>query len=132
MRTKIMGLMLALLFVSSCASNQEKKSEYIFQDTKYYENNSFEDVWTSAMSSIVDLGFAIREAKKDKGLLDAIIESESASDAPPPILNIMIIQELDQIRLNCLALMPGERGDFQTALGYVQSFFENLDKHLKN
>jgi hypothetical protein len=132
MRIKIIGLALALLFVTSCASNPDQRSEYISQDTRYYESSSFEEIWISAMRSIEELGFMIREAMKEKGLLDAIYESESESDVPPPILNVMIIQELGQIRVNCLALMPGDQGNFQTTLSNVQSFFENLDKHLKN
>jgi len=132
MRIKIIGLALVLLFIASCASKQEKILEYISQDTKFYESSSFEDVWKSSMRSIEELGFMIREAIKDRGMLDAIGEHESTPDIAPPIINVMIIQELGQIKVNCLALMPGDQDNSQTTLSYVQIFFEKLDKYLKN
>ena len=69
----------------------------------------------------------IREAIKDRGLLDAIGELESTPYISPPILNVMIIQELAQIKVNCLALMPGVQGNSLTILSHVQNFFEKLD-----
>jgi len=84
------------------------------------------------MMSIQEIGFMLREVIKDKGLLDAVGESESSPDISPPILNVIIIQELGQIKVNCLALMTGDQGSSQTTLGYVQSFFDTLDNYLKN
>ena len=44
----------------------------------------------------------------------------------------MIIEELGQIKVNCLALMPGEQGNSQKTLAFVQDFFTYLEKYLKN
>jgi hypothetical protein len=132
MRIKIIELVLTLLLVASCASKQEQSPEYISQNSKFYESSSFAEVWSSSMRSIEELGFMIREAIRDKGLLDAIYEDESAPDSPPSLLNVMIIQELGQIKVNCLALMSGDQGNYQTTLAYVQDFFTYLEKYLKN
>ncbi len=133
MRIKIIGLGLVLLMMLSCASHQqEKRLESISQDTKFYANPSFEDVWTASMKAIEDLGFMIREEIKDRGLLDAVGEIESNPGFLPPILNVLILQEAGQIKVNCLALLVGDHNDFQTTLGYVQQFFESLEKYLKN
>lgn len=132
MRIKTIALIFVLLFSASCASNQKQTREYISQETKFYAGLLFDDVWKSSMQSIEQIGFIIREAIKDKGLLDAIYEDESAPDNRPSLLNVMIIEELGQIKVNCLALMPSEQGNSKTTLAYVQDFFTYLEKYLKN
>lgn len=133
MRIKILGLGLTLLLMISCAFQQQgKRLESISQDTKFYANNLFEDIWTASMRAIEDLGFMIREEIKDRGLLDAVGKNTPSPGLSPPILNVMIIRERGQIKVNCLALIVGEHHDFQISLGYVQQFFESLDKSLKN
>lgn len=132
MTIKKAALVLSLLFTVSCATTQEKRLEYISQDTKFYKSSSFEDVWRSSMNSIEELGFMIREAIKDRGFLDAIGEQESMPDNPLPILNVMIIEEMEQIKVNCLVLMSSDQDVSKITLSYLQNFFKKLDNNLKN
>ena len=123
-------LSLILMFLVSCASIQAKKSEA----TLFYENFSFDDVWSAALKTINGMGFEVTKEEKEKGLIVAGKRGELLI-AGPPFLNIHLREYGERIAVDCRAIMKGtsyrtEPEGKMEIKRYQRTFFYTLNKNL--
>ena len=128
-KLKFLALGLVTLMLAYCASAPDKPSDVVYQEAKYYENLSFDDIWTMSLKSSEDMNFTIKEKLFERGFFDAEDRSES-STVPPPLMSIVIIVEKGKIKVNCLVVIKEGLGDYETCYNYVVTFFEAMSYNL--
>ena len=135
MRSKIIGLGLASLFLVCCASIQVKK-----QESNFYENFSFNAVWNAALEAVKDMGFTIIDSDRgislpafseQKGYIHAEGEKNSLTQRVSPQLQITIEKKGGKIFVDCQAIQPKQLFDFGKSRKNIKKFFERLNVNLR-
>jgi hypothetical protein len=129
MKFKILGLSFLLLYIC-CSSNPDKIPEIVSQRSVYFHNISFTDIWTATENSFGNINFTVTEKIREKGLYDA--EGELApSQSPPPLMSVMIIEEIDRIKVDCIVVLSGRDIDPEMSRDYVDQFFNALARNIE-
>ena len=93
-----------------------------------YEGADLDEVWEAAKAALTEIGFAIRMENKEKGLLDAIAVRGPHAYGDPPLMNILIREELEQVRVDCM--MAQAPSNVSASRDYLVQFFTELDRQL--
>ncbi len=120
-----------LLVFAGCASIPRNDTIDIYQKTKSYKNFFYDEVWAAAMRSIDEIGFMVRSASKEVGLIHAVTKTNPDPGNLPPVMNIVIRKENSRIDVNFHIELPGQRDDSGKRKRYSDQFFKALKKNLK-
>ena len=131
MKLKALGLGFFLLALIGCASMPPADPIDIYQETQFYKNYSFDDVWSAALRSVDEMDFIVRNATKKIGLIHAEIKMNPDPDYLPPLMNVIIREENDTIVVNFHLELPGQRNNAGIRRSYANRFFKALRKNLK-
>jgi hypothetical protein len=148
MKRKSFTVGLACLFLSFCASSPQLISQKPYRELRVYENITVDHLWKSCELALEELGFEIKEASKNKGLIEASWEEKELRGRDLPqdrrssdrvfrpssaYLSLFISESKGKASLFCEA---ETRGGPHTAdrkpknKREAKSFFEKLDKFL--
>jgi hypothetical protein len=129
MRLKILILGFFLLYVC-CSSNPERDPEIVAQQVNFYHDYSFTAIWTAAESSFDDINFVVTEKIREKGLYDAEGEPQPPQISPP-LMSVMIMEEVDRIKVDCIVVLTGSDVAPELSSEYVTQFFNALTRNLE-
>jgi len=128
--SKYLCLSLLLLFLISCVPSPKVVQEPPLQETKYFDNFTFDTVWAAVLLTIDDLEFALQKEIKESGFIYAQAKTSADPRYLPPHLNVYVRDENGRIRVNCHAVIPGQEIDLQASTAIVKQFFTALAVHL--
>jgi len=122
--------LITLCFIS-CASVRENEHEDVhLQETKTFEDFTFDQVWETAIRSVAEIDFIVQKRLVKSGFIYAQGKEDSDSLYLPPHMNIYIRQEYSKISVRCHVAIPGNNTDYEFSSGYVDLFFAALHKNL--
>lgn len=129
MKLKILLCGLVTVSLLCCSSGQSGLTEVVSQEFNVYANVYFNDIWSAVEKSIAELDFTVKNQIKDRGLIDAEIPAaEEGSEAV--LLSVMIVEEMDRIKVDCIVVLAGLEPQPERSLWYVKQFFAGLEKNL--
>ena len=111
MKLKTLGLGFILLVLIGCASLHQNDPIDIYQKTRSYKKFSFDDVWSTALRSIEEIDFIVRNATKEIGYIQALAKINPDPRYLPPLMNVIIREENSRIDVNFHIGLPGQRDD---------------------
>lgn len=130
MNLRVSAILMVFLLFISCAS-----TGVIKERTRYFEKNTFDQVWEAALAALKDLNYEIMETVSWKGFIYAEREIPPRSSLRLPVqlsIHIGEDEQLGWIKVDCEAILIGSKEDYSgerrrtTAL-----FFKALRKRLK-
>lgn len=127
---KNLGLILLLPGLIGCASLHREDPIDIYQKTQSYRGHSFDEVWTAALQSIDEIGFAVRKAAKEIGFIHALAKMNPDPSYLPPHMNVIIKEENGRIDVNFHLELPGQRDESGIRRSYTSQFFKALKRNL--
>lgn len=105
------------------------------QEAIYYENYSFDEVWTASLKALTDIGYSVKESYREMGMIFAqgnpnpsrpFIEQEK-----PPNMNITTSEENGRIKLDCQVVVSTALVDaIEIRKVDMNLFLEALNKNL--
>lgn len=128
-KTYVLGFL--ILALAGCASVPLDDPIEIYQRTRSYKKYSFDDVWSAALRSIDDVGFAVRNTTKKVGLIQAVAKVNPEPRYLPPLMNVVIKEEEQRIDVNFHVELPGQRDDSGQRRKIADRFFKALRKNLR-
>ena len=128
MKAKALGISLIILFLISCFPTQVIK-----ESTRYFMKPSLDEIWQASLSALHDMGFKIMEEQEWRGFIYAEKEKSPYSTLRLPAqLNIHIWEEEGMTRVDCEAILVGDKTDYPGERStLVNEFFKALKKRLK-
>jgi len=120
-----------LLALIGCASVHRDDPIEIFQKTRSYKNRSFDVVWSAAIRSVDEMGFVVRKATKNIGLVHSEARMNPDPQFLPPLMNVIIKAENNRIEVNFHIELPGQIDETGRRRTYANRFFKALRKNLK-
>jgi len=131
MKIKTLGVGFILLALIGCASVHRDDPIEIFQKTQSFNNRSFDVVWSATIKSIDEMGFVVRKATKNIGLIHGEARMNPDLQFLPPLINVIIKAENNRIEVNLHIELPGQRDETGRRRTYANRFFKALRKNLR-
>jgi hypothetical protein len=119
------------LLLAGCATVHRDDPVEIYQKTQSYKNRSFAVVWSAALRSIEDVGFVVRKATRNVGLIHAEMIRNPDPLHLPPRLNVVIREEQGRVDVNFHVELPGQRDETGKRRAYADRFFKALKRNLR-
>ncbi len=86
MKTNFLVLGTVTLFLLSCAGSMQVRKE----QSTFYQDHSFDEVWNASIKAIRDIGFTIKNMEKESGFIYAEGGRNVWTQNEPPQLNVTI------------------------------------------
>ena len=131
MKLKYLCLGFIVLGLLGCATLHRDEPVDIFQQTQSYGKFSFDDVWSAALKSVGDVGFVVRKATKNIGLIHAEAKANPDLRYLSPIMNVIVREEGGRIDVNFHIEFPGQKDDAGKRRTLAKRYFKSLKKNLK-
>lgn len=125
------GIGFIVLAMMGCATMPLEEPVDIYQRTQSYKNFSFDDVWSSAIRTVDEVGFMVKSAKKAIGLIHAEAKRSPGPGYLPPLMNVVIREEIGRIDVNFHIEFPGQRDESGKRDDLAKRFFKLLKRNLR-
>ena len=109
--------------VVSCASAQKQTSANAMVST-----GSYEEVFTSVLSSVVDAGLVVQEVDEESGFILAEGSGNRALTWEDPLINIYLSKKNAGVNVLIKSTVHGQKYDYGTSKKTVESFCSALEK----
>lgn len=125
-------LLILIYFILSCASIPHYKEAYTGSRSEEYQNYSLDEVWNTAIKSLVEINYIIKNTDKNGGTI--LAEKGQAhpgivSVAESNLLTIIIQKEKNNIVLTCQSRVLNISDSPEKE---ISEFFKTLNKKLSD
>jgi hypothetical protein len=132
-------ILVSLIFLTfaGCASFQVKK-----QGSFNYRDMPFETVWNAAIRSLDEMGFEIKDSKKEKiglpaysewtGYIFAVGKRNVFTQVAAPQMRVNIKRQGGKVEVSCEAVQPKQFVDYGGSKKNIEKFHSLLNKNLQN
>jgi len=128
--------LLTLLVFPNCASFQVRK-----QAAVHYRDMPFETVWNAAIQSLEEMGFEVKDSKKEKIGLPAYSEWTGSifaegkrnifTQVAAPQMNVAIKRQGGKVQVLCEAVQPKQFVDYGGSKKNIEKFYSLLNRNLQ-